>query len=381
LRALFLLPLTSRRCLLAILLTSLPLNTSSSINLPTLSAATLVAAFVIESTNMSDRETAGLRGPVKVCVEESVHSPESKSSTTSEYGPNGMLLTIRYDDAGPERVFTYAYDGEKRSLSITNNQNSDRTDFRYDEQGRMTKILSFDPKTIERNRNAATAASAWDAVLDGMGVPMGGTVAVLHDESGRPVEAQVRGANGDVVSRVVRSYNAEGRASEERPTWENPSAWFLDKMTPEERSQIGPAQVQALNKAMATMFRGQRESGKFYSYDARGRVTQLRENNFVFEKTTTILYNDHDDVAELTTTYAGNAAIPIGVPHSLDGEGNLTPNEVPGATPQPLPLPPPEEIRFSYQYDSYGNWTQQTTTQGPGSGTPAGERHRTLTYY
>ncbi len=82
-------------------------------------------------------------------------------------------------------------------------------------------------------------------------------MAVLHDESGRPVEAQVRGANGDIVSRVVRSYNAEGRASEERPTWENPSAWFLDKMTPEERSQIGPAQVQALNKGWRTMYRGQ----------------------------------------------------------------------------------------------------------------------------
>jgi YD repeat-containing protein len=332
---------------------------------------------------MSDRETAGLRGPVKMCVEESVHSKDTKSSTTSEYRSDGMLLTIRYDDAGPERVFTHVYDGAGRSLSITNNQNSDRTDFRYDEQGRMTEILSFDPKTIERKRNAATAGSAWDAILGGLGVPMGGTVVVLHDENGRPVEAQVRGANGDIVSRVVRSYNAEGRVSEERPKLENPSAWFLDRMTPEEQSQIDPAQVQALNKAMATMYRGQRESGKFYSYDAQGRATQLRENNFVFEKTTTILYNDHGDVAELTTTYAGNTAVPVGVSYSMDEEGNLIPKETPGATPQPLPLPSPEESRFSfsYEYDSYGNWTHLTTTQSPGSGTPAGERHRTLTYY
>jgi hypothetical protein len=40
----------------------------------------------------------------------------------------------------------------------------------------MTKILSFDPKTIERNRNAASSGSAWDAALFGVGVPMGGTV-------------------------------------------------------------------------------------------------------------------------------------------------------------------------------------------------------------
>jgi YD repeat-containing protein len=131
---------------------------------------------------MSDRETSGLRGPVKVCVEESVGSAGSKS--LREYTPDGKLLTIRYGYAdGPESVFTYAYDDAGRSLSITNNRNSDRTDFRYDEHGGVTEILTFDPKTIEGNRNAATTGSAWDAARSGMGVPMGGTVTVLHDEN------------------------------------------------------------------------------------------------------------------------------------------------------------------------------------------------------
>jgi hypothetical protein len=119
-------------------------------------------------------------------------------------------------------------------------------------------------------------------------------------------------------------------------------------MLPEVRSQISPAQVQAMNKAMATMSRGQREAGKVYSYDAQGHVTQLRETNFVFEKTTTILYNDHGDAVEVYTTVADNAVVPAGVSYSFDEKGNLTPSETPSATPEHLPLPPPEEVHYSH---------------------------------
>ncbi len=78
---------------------------------------------------------------------------------------------VRHDyEDGKESVFTYSYDDAGRRLSITNNQNSDRTDFRYD-GGSMIEILSFDPRTIERNRNAATTGSAWDAAMGGLGVP------------------------------------------------------------------------------------------------------------------------------------------------------------------------------------------------------------------
>jgi hypothetical protein len=231
-------------------------------------------------------------------------------------------------------------------LSITSNLKFDRTDFRYDEHGGMTKILSFDPKTIERNRNAATTGSAWDAALFGMGVPMGGTVTVLHDLKSRPVEAQVRDANDDLVSRIVRRYNAEGLISEERPTLENPSALFLERMSPEERSQISPAQVQAMNKAMATMSRGQRETGKVYSYDAQGRVTQVRDQLCIRK-------DDHHPVQRPGRRSGGI--------HNCSRQRRRArwcflllrrgkqshPCETPSATPERLPLPPPEEVHYS----------------------------------
>lgn len=380
-----LLQVTLPGCFVVILLQFLSLRVVSAapeFHPAALSAGAPEAESVGEGSDMSDRETARLRGPVKVCVEESIYDQEIKFTTTSEFSPDGKLLTVRYDYGDrSESVFTNAHDGAGRSLSITNNQNSDRTDFRYDEHGSMTKILSFDRKTIERNHNAATAGSAWDAAIHGMGVPMGGTVTVLHDQNGRPTEAQVRGGNGDLVSRIVRSYDADGRISEERPTTQNPSALFLERMSPEERNQVSPAMMQAMNRAMATISRGQREAGKTYNYDAQGRVTQTRETNFAFEKATIIRYNDHGDEVEMVTTIADNTVVPVGVTYSVDEEGNVTPSAVAGATPERLPLPPPEEIHYRYEYDSFGNWTQQTATRGPGSGTPVGSRQRTLTYY
>src|ERR1700726_469217 len=108
--------------------------------------------------------------------------PGGKFSATTEYSLDGRHLTVRNSQGdGSESVLTYTYDGAGRSLSITSNLNSDRTDFRYYENGGMRKILSFNPKNIERNINAATTGSAWDAALFGIGFPMGGTVTILHD--------------------------------------------------------------------------------------------------------------------------------------------------------------------------------------------------------
>ena len=57
---------------------------------------------------------------------------------------------------------------------------------------------------------------------------------------------------------------------------------------------------------------------------------------------------------------------------------------IPVGQPQPAQPPVIYETQYSYQYDRYGNWTEQTTVArysrdaelGPGS-----IRHRKLTYY
>jgi len=173
---------------------------------------------------MSDREQAGLRGPANTCVEETTFSNGCKFSTTLQYSVDGKPLSERHGNSdGSEWVTTrkttsgksgepgaatrYTFDDAGRSLSVTNDENSDRTDFRYDEKGRKTAIYSFDPKTLERLRNTAVAGSAWQAALGGYGLPSGGTVVVLYDENDRETEVQMRDAHGEPVGRVVRSHD------------------------------------------------------------------------------------------------------------------------------------------------------------------------------
>jgi len=53
--------------------------------------------------------------------------------------------------------------------------------------------------------------------------------------------------------------------------------------------------------------------------------------------------------------------------------------------PEPPAPPGQHEWRYTYQYDSYGNWTEQTSTSGYAPDAPFSEgpvnRQRKLTYY
>jgi hypothetical protein len=44
-------------------------------------------------------------------------------------------------------------------------------------------------------------------------------------------------------------------------------------------------------------------------------------------------------------------------------------------------LPKPSVIRYAYQYDSYGNWTQQVASNPTHPDQPSAVRNRNLTYY
>ena len=66
---------------------------------------------------MTDREKAGLRGPVKSCVEET-----EKRLTATEYGLDGRLLMTRTSNTDSGRVTTKNYDASsltsQRILSV-----------------------------------------------------------------------------------------------------------------------------------------------------------------------------------------------------------------------------------------------------------------------
>ena len=356
---------------------------------------------------MSDRERAGLRGPVRTCLEENTLPDGRKYSNVSEYSPDGSLLTTRvhnqdgsewltsrtYDTDGrlakvvsgmlgdPDLETIYVYNDAGKLSAITNNGGQGgRTGFQYDEQGYKTSIQTFDPKVLERVQNSAFGGSPWDAAVEaGIGVPHAGSVTTTYDQNDQPTELQIRDPAGRLVSRLVRKYDEHGHLSEEKPFLENPALLFLDKLSAEDRAKLTPAQINALSSGMRTLLGGQAPAGTSFSYDSQGRLFETRERNMVFEKTTTILYNDRGDKAEERTSFIPNSVIPIGVPHSIDEHGALAPSEP--AKPQTSPLPEQSEVHYEYQYDSHGNWTQQIANEVSNYGPSSRARNRKLTYY
>jgi len=107
----------------------------------------------------------------------------------------------------------------------------------------------------------------------------------------------------------------------------------------------------------------------------------IREINFVFEKTTEIIYNHQGDRAEERRTVSGNSVMPGGVTYSIGEDGSLTPSEHDVAQPTPFDVAERSELRYSYQYDDHGNWTERTVNCGLNSDAPSELRRRKLTYY
>jgi YD repeat-containing protein len=355
---------------------------------------------------MSDREKVGLRGPVRTCVEEII-TPNYKYMITTEYSPEGGLLTSRttnsdgsgwvtthtYDadgrltktissnasEPGTETLYTYDEAGRPLSITKASKEGGSKTEFHYDEQGRKTAVQNFDARTFQRPQGAAYGGSPWDLAVEvGIGASVGGHITTIYDGN-QPTEAQIYDSDGLIVSRIVRSYDADGRIIEEKQIQENPAWLFADRFSAEERAQLNDKQLEAMNKATKSMLSGRSGTGISYAYDAQGRVTKIHDRNFALEKVSTISYNEHGDRSAVHDTIPVNSTVPVGVPFSVDENGTLIPSN-PAAEPTEFPEIS-GEVRYTYQYDSYGNWTEQTAHQ---SSTPEGSlsvRHRTLTYY
>ena len=358
------------------------------------------------SIHISHREKAELRGPVRTCGEETVY-PSGKSLTTTEYSLDGKLLTTRfvrsngselvksqtYDADGrlvktasgelgdPATESLYAYDDAGRLRSITNSpEKGKRTDFSYDEQGgRKTTTQGFqrtqdtdagESQTSHRSNEVSFfTGSPWDAAESGFGVPAGGSVTTIYGENDQPTEAQVRDAEGRLASRVIRTYDANGRIIEENRILENPALLELS-------AGLNDKQLETWKSIMS----GKNGTGTSYTYDAQGRVTEVRERNWEGDRVTTSSFNEHGDKSEdRMTVTTDNRAFP-GHSFSMDENGTIIPDEVSNAPSVPEP-PRLLVTEYRYEYDRYGNWTEQTVVHRSESNEFSNVRNRKLTYY
>jgi len=354
------------------------------------------------SVPMSDRDKAGLRGPVQAYVEESLYN-EFSSSTTTEYRRDGNLLSQRsvyhdgsewlqtwtYDTTGRLTNYafgksgdkpgetTYEYDDSGRLLTIKNADSGEKTRFQYDERGRKISIKTFNPDKSDDTRAVGIGVSALAAAESGYGVPRGGRLTTLFDENDRPSELQVHDANGSLVSRVVMIHGAGGQLLEEKSTMENP-ALLLFGNHPEMQQQLNPSQLAAFNKGMTTLLRGQGLFGKQYSYDSANRIREVHTKTFAVDQTITTAYNEEGDISETREVSVMNPALQAGRIFSIDDNGNLVPkndDDAPVAAPEPSRE---STVKYVYKYDGNKNWTKQTAIR-PDS--PPTVRLRTITYY
>jgi YD repeat-containing protein len=103
-----------------------------------------------------------------------------------------------------------------------------------------------------------------------------------------------------------------------------------------------------------------------YTYDADGRL--IEQHHYIghsMEETTRIVYNDHSDKLEERQFTTGDPN---------------PPRDAQSGEPQSAAPPPSQEsqVRYSYKYDTFGNWTEQAISS---STSPNAVTRRTIIYY
>jgi YD repeat-containing protein len=356
------------------------------------------------TATMSDREQRGLRGPVKSCTEESTHPgmtdadgkthPEVHFEYTTEYDMDGrMLVTSSRNSDGSQWVTRYGYDASGRLLKTAtgvegtaltettysydqqgrfqNIRDDGRPDspvtFRYDERGR--KIKTEISRPADYHPNTAVAGSPFEVADRAPNLPDGGSATTIYDEHDRATEVQVRDGEGELVSRAVRTYDAQGRVIEEKQILDNPESIFPSEARAKmlEESGLSADQLRLeLGAQLTKLMAGQ--SGPYsvsYSYDTHSRVKHTSRRIFNQEEEIETTYNEHGDTgSEITrSTRSGSETDP--------------------STPTPS-LPSYSEVRYTYQYDQQGNWIEKAVSY---RSTPDGTFQsstvikRTLAYY
>jgi YD repeat-containing protein len=357
------------------------------------------------NTRLSNREAAGLRGRVKTCVEGSV---------TTEYDPAGRIVSRRWSDNVDgsammgTSIETWTYDGSGHLLKATSRNpdgspaeqvcsydengrilsiiegSGNRTNFQYDARGRKTEIRSLADKPAEP-RAAAVGLDLVFADVEGdsgFGPESAGnasSIKTTYNPRDQPEETQAYDADGRLLSRLVRTYDGKGRITDVKTIVEDPTSLFPAKAQADmiKESGVSPDEMRAQLKKV---FGSLGESRKAYTYDSQGRITQAVLNYGVFpgNVSRTYTYNDNGDVAEEHTTFTKNSSgLPAGVTFQADENGNLIPDKPPSEWPPQPDLPGPSEVHYTYQYDSYDNWTGRTITREGSTFTT----RRELTYY
>jgi hypothetical protein len=291
------------------------------------------------SGRLSDRERAGLRGPVKTCSD--FMRDAAESMTEEEYTADGRLLVWRGRAFTGSRVeWVCSYDGTGRLISITSGGADVTDEFHCDEQGKKTRVRTVPPRT-GRDGMTMGVSIIFESEEEGYSLRGGGSVITRYNDDDQPIESLVHDAQGELLSKIVHHYS-DGRLVSETLVHE---AFELleqlrERLSEEQRRAFRAQSKQALSQHDA--FKNMERS---YVYVDEGRVIRRLMRMGNLKQDETITYNEHGDKAATVMIQGGSLSPKL--PHHVDDRS---------------------EVRYLYQYDSHGNWTERTTTNSHGMG-------------
>jgi hypothetical protein len=141
-------------------------------------------------------------------------------------------------------------------------------------------------------------------------------------------------------------------------------------------SELNDVQKRALATFMSRAFHG---GESLVKYDDHDRVIEKHvKRGGIQDELTKTIYNDNGEISE--ETVIRNQSPETRGEFGIDDAGNI----VPSSKPQPVPAPIATTTRYTYEYDSHGNWTKKTSEvrYSPDQNfQPDSITERTLTYY
>jgi hypothetical protein len=353
---------------------------------------------------MSDLARWELRGPVRTLRTQFAEwNPETadwsplKTRFVATFRADGQLSEIEhhnpdgsvprevrvYDDAGRltedqwwsndvlTRRVVHTYDVGARSASAVtvdvDGTKHETERCQYDENGRKTKVV-FLPVPETSGATCATGSCGTMYGVEGTDVaysaPGATTSTTIYDEHERPSEVVFHDASNALVSRVVFSRYQDGRVLSERMEFASPGGLLgpaMDvNMPSDERA--------SLMELLKAVFEDHTFSLATYAYDEKGhRVETVRRMGTLSEERVTVRYDDFGNPVE---------EVRSDVNREMRMDDGVVKTE---ARPSHI-----QHVRFEYQYDAHGNWTERIVSQRlepHADERPSNIEQRTISYY
>jgi hypothetical protein len=341
---------------------ALGLVTNLNLNHPLIAQ---VANAVMGSRRLSDRERAGLRGPVKTCSD----LIGTGIGTNTDYSPDGRLLGYRAVGAFPGLallsmsdsvdVTTEIYDKQSNKTKVCRVSIGVTDEFQYDEQGRKTRVRKVSPSSIlTGGDDMAMFEMPFEVAEAGGSLSGGGTVTTRYNENDQPIESLVRNSGGELLMKINHDYTNGRLISETLVIVRDIEAMrqmeerFSENDTEEARAFLG--RLQGLRTFLLS-----HPVERSYTYDADDRVIRRLTQMGNFKEDESKTYNFKEDERK-TYNEQGDEDWTLKIRSGVDDER--------------------EEFRYLYQYDSHGNWTERTEINTAQPDNPNTQR-RTLAYY